>query len=362
MLLLPWIACAAAAGAAETPSATVAPRTVEWVELVEQCFDVQWILPEDLPAEGDERPDTRTDLVDVSAELLALDLPAAEPGAARSFGDVVRRWRDAGANDAAWGALSARLARESPALARRIEPLASELLRTSALEAPGWTGDDDDPRDGLYLGRALTLARERGAPWSGLRGSKLVQQGCVLMLADPAAIKAAENDYAEYPRRPGASYEFIGALRGTYVRAADPWGEPSAALRIAFRCDLPFPYSHYDCELSILHHKSRQGRLHTDIHSKSRDFHWLAGRDVVLPVRASDGTWVASLVVRWFGFDLRGVPDGDDARRAGLRSSLGALKLAAEARYRQASSDPGASGLPRAVDGRVPEFEVRGAR
>ncbi len=73
-------------------------------------------------------------------------------------------------------------------------------------------------------------------------------------------------------------------------------------------------------------------------------------------MRASDGAWVATLVVRRFGFDLDGVPDGDDARTAGIRSSLGALKLEAQARF--AAGD----GVPRTVAGRVPAFEVVGFR
>ena len=74
-------------------------------------------------------------------------------------------------------------------------------------------------------------------------------------------------------------------------------------------------------------------------------------------MHASDGEWVATAIVRWFGFDLAGVPDGDDARRAALRASLGSLKREAEALFRARDAS-----RPRAVDGRVPEFEVRGGR
>lgn len=140
------------------------------------------------------------------------------------------------------------------------------------------------------------------------------------------------------------------------MRGEDPWGAPFAALKLRFRCDLPFPFSHYDCELAILNRVGRDGLVRCDIVSKSRDFLWLAGRDTFVPVHTSDGAWVATLVVREFGFDLRGVPDGDDARRAGLRASLGSLKREAEALF--AARGDG----PRIVTGRVPEFEVRGVR
>lgn len=196
----------------------------------------------------------------------------------------------------------------------------------------------------------------RSEPWCSLAGSRLVQQACALVFADLDALKAAENDFTAYPARPGARYESIAPVAGSYLRGNDARGEDFAALRLRFRCDLPFPFSHYDCELAILNRLDRDGLVRCDIVSRSRDFLWLAGRDTFVPVYTSDGAWVATLVVREFGFDLRGVPDGDDARRAGLRASLGSLKREAEALF--AARGDG----PRIVTGRVPEFEVRGAR
>ena len=70
------------------------------------------------------------------------------------------------------------------------------------------------------------------------------------------------------------------------------------------------------------------------------------------PRFASDGSWQGELVVRLFGFDLRGVRAGDDARRAGLRSSLGNLKREAEALFRARGVRGEASG------GAVPDFPV----
>jgi hypothetical protein len=179
-----------------------------------------------------------------------------------------------------------------------------------------------------------------------------VQQGAALVRADVATIKAVENDFPRYPGRPGTSYESIVPIDGSHLRGLDPRSSPFAALRVRFESDLPFPFSTYACDLRILNRLRADGRLVCDIASPSADFYWMAGRDLYLPVVASDGSFQGELVVRLFGFDLRGVPDGDDARRIGLRSSLGSLKREAEALFRARATDGAPSG------GALPDFEV----
>ena len=118
---------------------------------------------------------------------------------------------------------------------------------------------------------------------------------------------------------------------------------------------LPFPFGGYTCDLRILNRLDGEGRLVTDIHSTSRGFHWMAGRDVFLPLYDADGEWVAMVMLRQFGFDLKGVPDKAKHRRAALRGGVGNLKLGAERRF------PGQGGEP-VVRGEVPTFVVRGAK
>jgi hypothetical protein len=63
------------------------------------------------------------------------------------------------------------------------------------------------------------------------------------------------------------------------------------------------------------------------------------------------------VAVRIFGFDLRGVPDGDSDRRSGLRSVPGNLERGAEPLF--AARDPRRSLV---VDGAIPSVPVRGVR
>jgi hypothetical protein len=329
----------------------IEPRTASWEELAREVFEPAWILPEDLPLARGEKG---LALV-LEAELprllaLVAEPSASDPGAPRSFGDLVATGR--GLERAALAALLARFERAQPELAGTLAPLARELLLDAGLRGKGWDPERDRDDDGILLARPLTLAGAESAPWRDLGGSRLVQQGAALVRADVAAIKAVENDFPRYPGRPGTSYESIVPVLGSYLRGLDATGRAFAALRVRFESDLPFPFSGYECDLRILNRVRADGRLACDIASPSRDFYWMAGRDLFLPVRASDGSWQGELVVRLFGFDLRGVPDGDDARRAGLRGSLGSLKREAEELFRARSTNGVPSGDA------VPDFEV----
>lgn len=310
--------------------AEIAPREATWKELGETVFDPAWILPDDLPLaprESGLAVVLESELPRVAA--LVVEPSADDPDAPRCLGDLVVASR--GLDRVALDALLARTARAQPELWRALEPYARQLLREERLEDPDWDPRKDAGNDGIVMARPLTLDGVERRPWSSQRGSRLLQQGAVLVRADLATIKAVENDFTRYPGRPGTSYESIDAVPGSYLRGLDPEGRPFAALRVRFESDLPFPFSTYDCDLRILNRIRADGLLECDIASPSRDFHWMAGRDLYVPVHASDGTWQAELVMRRFGFDLDDVPDGDDARAAGLRSSLGSLKREAQA-------------------------------
>ncbi len=336
-------------------AAAIEPRQASWDELSREVFDPAWILPSGLPPAEDESGlawELETEL----ARRVAFSVPpsALDPQAPRCFGDLVAQAR--GLDRKGIDALALRVQRAQPELWSELAPFVAELLFDEVLFHKDWDPDRDSQRDGIFLARPLTLARQRAAPWNTIGGSHLVQQAAAFVRADLATIKAVENDFTRYPGRPGTSYERIDAVPGSYVRGLDPRGSPFAALRVKFKSDLPFPFSTYRCDLRILNRVREDGRIVCDIASPSHDFYWMAGRDLFVPVTASDGTWQGELVVRLFGFDLRGVPDGDDARRAGLRSSLGSLKREAETLFRERAVAPGIT------HGSIPEFRVVSAR
>jgi hypothetical protein len=336
----------------DTP--TMAVRTATWEELQTITFDLAYLLPEDLQlaAEGGGEP---VDLARVLGRV-ASEVYAEKPGhvgAPRSFGDVVAAWR-AAPDEAAARRVLDDLRTSNASLHADLAPWASELLCDARFRAAKWDPDRDDACDSFVFARPFTLERRTERAWKKRDAGDLVQQAATLIFADLEAIKTAENDYRAYASRPSASYERIGPIEGTFLRGTDPAGRDFSALRILFEADLPFPFSTFTCDLHILNRVDDRDRLVCDVYSTSRDFHWLAGRDYFLPVRTSGGEFLAMLVVRLYGFDLRGVPDDDDARRSALRSSLGGLRRDAEALYRQRG------GGPRTIEGRFPDFDVLG--
>jgi hypothetical protein len=85
----------------------------------------------------------------------------------------------------------------------------------------------------------------------------------------------------------------------------------------------------------------------------------MAGQDVFVPLLDADGGFVGILCARVFGFDLDGVPDGEDYVRSALRSSLGNLKRRADAAFADYVAK---GGKPRTLKGAIPDFTLRGVK
>lgn len=326
---------APAARAEPVEGGAIEPARVTWAELLARGVDPGRALPESLG------PD---DLAREVEELLALAFPprVARGGdllaSARTAGDLldvcVRLRRDPDR----LAELFARADRAPWPLWERTGPLVRALASDAGLFADGWDPERARGDDGLRFGEPLEVSDLGGAPWAELDGR--LQQAAALIVADLDTIKLAENDYAAYPARVGASYRAIDVVPDTYAVGDDGPRGPFCALRSAFECDLPFPFTSYACDMQVLNRLDGEGRLVCDIWSQSEDFLWFAGRDVLLPVTTSDGAWVGTLVVRQLGFDLRGVPDGDRHRVESLRMNLGNLKRDAERRFAGGSVDP----------------------
>jgi hypothetical protein len=352
-LLLALLPLTALAPGGDPPPGTfeLSPRPVGWQVLQARHYDLRWCLP---AARTDGGSDLTRDLRGLLATELALELPAglARPGettALTTFGDL-----------AAWVGtrpLAERRALVEACLASRPEVAALhgeavlQLLDDSRLLGSRWDPDEDEDDDGLLEGSAWELPTE-AAPWDEIGVDVIAEQGAVFVRSDLTSFKEVENDYSVYGDDVGEGYESIGPVRGSLVEGVDPDGRPFAAYRVAFEQDLPFPFGGYDCDLRVLNRMTAAGELEAHIYAEADDFHWIAGRDAFLPVRTSAGEAVGLLVVRVYGFDLDGVPDGRKHRRAALRGSLGNLKRKAEARYAELG--------PRDVPGELPVPPLRG--
>lgn len=328
---------------------TLETRRADWSELEAKVFPEAWILPESLWLPKDAARALPLALAKLLDERF--DAPAAKPWMA-SFGDVVAEHRRRGGTRAALDALLKELSAERPATHAKLGKLLGKLLRADVLLDPKWDPSEGRADDGVFFGELLERNAASTPPWKEHGGATTLHQAAVFVRADLESFVRALHDYESLLHDPGTSYEKLAPKPESIVRGADEAHGPFAALRLSIRSDLPFPFSHYDCDLGVLHRLDAAKHLVTYVFSPSRDFYWLAGEDLHLPVRTSGGEWQGTLVVRISGFDLRGVPDGDDDRKSGTRGALGNLKRRAEADFVRAG------GKPRTQDGALPEFRV----
>jgi len=357
----------AAAAFAKDPVAEELPREVPLETLLSTRFDMAWILPETRSIPGVEAAKQPVNIVKRAKALATMKFapPAGTaPGAAperltRSFGDLVAAVIAFGNDVKACDAWLSALQTNRPEIWKECGAELAQLTRAEFLLGPKWDPEKDDDRDAIFTGRAFRADCEGTAPWSKIDGDPMAQQAIGLILADLETIKEVENDYSLYPSNVGANYMFIHGTAGSFCSATDASGRPINALGMQFRQDLPFPYSHYDCDLRILNRLDDDGHLVTDIYSPSKDFDWMAGQDVFVPILDGDGGFVGILCARVFGFDLDGVPDGEEDVRVALRASLGNLKRRADKAFAEHVAK---GGKPRTLKGAIPAFTLRGTK
>ena len=327
------------------PLYEVPRRAVEPAEL-ERVFDTRWLLPEPQMSRG------RVDLV-TRMKRLATERWSEDPSHRfRCVGDLFLAADDV-RHPKGRKALLKSFRAEQPAAWKTWGDLLEELLLDESLRDEDWSPSDDEDDDGIAMDDPWSLDDARRAPWKDIGGNEDVHQGVAWILADLETIKAVENDYAAYPDDPRNSYESVYPLEGRHVGCTTG----RVALQVHFRTDLPWPFGSMTCRMQVLHRLDDDGHLVTDVVSLSDDFYWFAGRDVFVPVRDDGGRFAGFLTVRWFGFDVDGVPDGSGTRRSALRAGLGRLKRLSEPLYRGRTGDG-----PSTVEGAVPEFVVRGDR
>ena len=211
-------------------------------------------------------------------------------------------------------------------------------------------------------GPPLSLASVAAPPWCDVGDQPRVQQVAALVFAGAADVLAVAHDFDGYRDHVGADYRGIAPRPGCHWRGSDPHGMPFVAVLLDISCDLPFPFGGYSLALWVLDQVQPDGGVVTHLYTRSPDFHWLAGRDLLVPVLDGRGRCVATLAVRQQGFDLAGVPEGDDVRRATLRAGLGNFKRRAEARADQRAAEPvqQAAELCGPQPPELPPFEVHG--
>jgi hypothetical protein len=353
--LLTMALLAPAAGPAPKDPVPVPPHVVSWDRLLDAGFDPAWRLSLALPAARGEAGQARLDLGDAIERLARLE---SGSGAGRvTFGDVLAELaavRHDGPASEAW--LKEARGRHAWLFAQAGLDL-DQLLRTAGAYGAGWEPGRDAPDDGLLHAPALSIAGLRAAPWCDVDDAPRVQQVATAVFAAPDDLLAVAHDFPGYLRHVGNDYRSIQPRPGSHWRGLDEHGLPFAAVLLDVACDLPFPFGGYDLQLWVLDQLQPDGDVVTSTYTRSPDFHWMAGRDLLVPVLDGRGRVAATLVVRQQGFDLAGVPEDDGDRRAALRAGIGNLKRRAEARA-AAAAPTDAPGPPLPEPLRLPDFDV----
>ncbi|MBM3985829.1 MAG: hypothetical protein FJ296_09115 [Planctomycetes bacterium] len=352
-ILLPLALLAPAATGPLKDPVPVPPHVVSWDGLLEAGYDPAWRLGEALGSASGDGGRLRVDLGAVIERLARLETGT---GAGRvTFGDVLAEFaavrHDVRAS-AKW--LAEARTRHAWCFGDAGLDLA-ERLRTWRVYGADWDPGWDAPDDGLAHATALSIAPARNEPWYDMKGAPRIQQVATAVFAAPDDLLAVAHDFPGCHQHVANDDRSIRLRPGSHWRGLDDAGLPFTEVLLEVSCDLPFPFGGYDMRLWVLDQLQPDGDVVTSIHSRSPDFRWMAGQDPIVPVLDGRGQGGATLVVRQQGFDLAGVPEDDDDRRAALRAGLGNLKRRAEARA-AAGGAPTAPGLPLSL--RLPDFDV----
>lgn len=309
----------------------IAPKAASWEDLRE-AFPAQWEFPEtdargtELPSAGFEHQLQRLathPLFGTEAEHDAFYL-----------GDLITicrsfSWRDEYVQSVLDSIRSH--------LSRTDFLLLQELFQCDGLAAKNW-GPSNEKRDGMAFGPTWDFPETL---WMKHKGSRSVEQAATLIMADLPAIKRAEHAFSNYLSYAENTYLKVAPTLGSYLRVANKGANTCAAacLKVNFKADLPFPFTTYKMDLSILHRTRATEDLITFVYGRGKDIHWMAGYDRYWTIRNREGEPVATMLVRQLAFDLSGVPERSSDRREGLRSGIGNLRRSAENLFDQSWSE-----------------------
>jgi hypothetical protein len=248
-----------------------------------------------------------------------------------------------------------RLSRSLPGMTKSERRNLGELLCDASLHRKKWTPEDNRKDDGILHLPSWELDdnKERSELWKKRSGDDTVLRGATLVFADLEAWFAAENDVEAYYTHAANRFEEVEIPSESRVLAKTAQGQESRAQIFRVLSDLPFPFGDYGGDNRVRLSLRPDGLVMNEVYmAKCDDFHWLAGRDVFLPLRSSAGEYVGLVVIQEFGFDLDGVPESDGNRKEAVRAALGNKKRQAELRYRPQETVP-------PQRGRLPKLPAR---
>ncbi|MCH2100321.1 MAG: hypothetical protein MK209_00140 [Planctomycetes bacterium] len=315
-------------------------REVSWKEFCELHFDPDWSLPIPTQKEVGNLP---IDLVAWFQEFATRDLnlsPGQKPGPKHEptyLADLILELAPFRTDTKLLLKRLDEREKQLPGLSKSERRNLDELLCDAGLFHRKWAPQNNMHDDGiLHLANwQLTDNKDRSELWRKRGGEDTVLRAATLVFADLESWSAAEDDCSSYFDQPGNRFEVVEIPAESRVRATAPNGDRYRAQIFRILSDLPFPFSNYGGDNRVRMSLRPDGLLMNEIYlKKNKDFHWLAGRDVFIPIETKTGQFICLLVVQEFGFDLDGVPESESSRKEAIRAALGNKKRGAEALFR----------------------------
>jgi hypothetical protein len=332
----------------------VAPRDVSVAELRDRGFQANWEFPR-YRANGTAYPG-----VDFEQTMFGLArkplVPAQNGRPAIWLGDLLKEVARLG-----WSRKSTDqvLKQVKGKLGSKDYDRVRHLLHCSDLYGQDWNPRKSNQRHGMHFGDTWEFEKKE---WSMARADREVEQIAQLVMADIAAIKEAEANYANYWNHTKHDWERIEVVPDTHMVLRDTADKRlMSTCQIDFKFDLPWPFSTAEFRMYTLNKMLDDGRPVLYLLALSEDLHWLAGYDLYEPVRDRDGNWVATMMVREFGLDIDGVPDGRGDRHDNLRGQFGNLRRDSERLFKSKNRSKAEPEIY-PYKGLLPEILVRDGR
>jgi len=257
----------------------------------------------------------------------------------KSVGDMLEAFHKTRGDAAEQVAMLARLETLAPRVWEQVRDFLPEWARDDFLYSDAWTPQRTGrparaDNDGILERPPFLLATSPGEPVDPAGDEqdpqRKIYQAAAPIYASLEDLFAAEQDFGTYYRQAGANYREVFPLEGSYFTGTDPAGSPFLLYDVSY-FQRPLPLWNLRFKLRQMLHRPG-GRWQMENRLIEGDMHYLRLRIFYDPIRTLDGRRIGYVKTEWMDVDIRGLPDRDADRQAGVRGDVGNIKRMAELR------------------------------
>ena len=281
------------------------------------------------------KKDVRT--VDLSTEVpgwLALDFLAPAYGAdeewVQSVGNLLEAFQQVRGNTGTQNELLERLQTDYPRVWEEVKIFLPEWVKDDFLYSDNWvpgkTGKPEKAENDGILERPPFLLKGESGTDSG-KGRK-IYQGCAPIYATLPEIMEAEQDFHNYYKQAGSNYLEVFPLTGSFFSGKDAKGLPFLLYDVSYH-QKPFPL--WNLKFALRQNFfNENGRWQMANRLLEGDMNVLRLRIFYNPILNTKGNVIGYVKTEWLDIDVKGLPEGDSDRIAGVRGDVGNIKKMAE--------------------------------